>query len=282
MSVKKFNFSMIKKRRNNIAAFLLEQYLNVPITGSALYSMTSGLMDFLPSTASAAAVFETVRVLAGTSLDRRKAQEFAWRIAGNVDKLVAGDAVLPWTRQIADEIVPIRVETVMPTRRKNDFGFIFQCRVLAGSSCPMAFQQFLSARTCKVLSRVVGFSNTSWGPHQYAGVAAHFTNLMFFAHIEAERSHDKPGFQNISVSSGMLRANKALIEVRCRTKPCPRNLEHSCAICYVGYGECGYAVHPKTFVEQHCRNCDKISFFNPEDPGVMCINCHHKSGCVSQ
>lgn len=282
MSTKKFNFSAIKKRRNRIAAFLLERHLNAPITGDTIYEIVNGLLDFLPSTVSAAAVFDTVRVLAGTQLDRRKAQEFAWRVAGNVDKLVAGEAVLPWSGQFVDELMPVRVETVTPTRRKNDFGFIFHCRALAGSYCPQTFSQFFSARSCKMLSRAVGFSNTPWGPHQYGGVAAHFTNLMFFAHVEAERSRGRPGFQNISVSSGMLRANKELIEVRCRTKPCPFGYQNACVNCHIGYGECSYAVHPTTFVEQHCRTCDKVSFFNPDEPGIMCINCQHRNNCAIQ
>ena len=181
---------------------------------------------------------------------------------------------------MTDEVVPVRVESVTPTRRKNDFGFLFSCRVLAGSSCPTAFSQFFSARSCKALARAVGFSNTPWGPHQYGGVAQHFTNLMFFAHVEAAKSHDKPVFRNISVSSGMLRANKSLIEVRCRTKPCPRGFVISCANCPVGYSECSYAVHPKTFIEQHCRSCGQNSFFDPQMPAIMCVNCQHKNNCA--
>jgi hypothetical protein len=279
MAKKKFNFSSVKKRRNNIAAFLLESYLNVPLVGNMLQQITSELLDILPSTVVATAVFETVRVMAGTSMDRKKIQEFAWRVAGNVDKLVDGEPVIPWTRQLDDEIVPVRVELVTPSRRKNDFGFMFTCRALAGSPCPTTFSQFFSSRSCKALSRAVGFSNTPWGLHQYGGLGQHFTNLMFFAHIEAERSRDKPVFRTISVSSGMHRANKALIEVRCRTKPCPRGLPVSCVNCHFGYTDCSYAVHPKTFVEAHCNTCDKNAFFDPDAPGIMCINCQHKNNC---
>jgi hypothetical protein len=280
MAKKKFNFSSIKKRRNNIAAFLLEEYVDVPLVGDVLHGITSGLLDILPSTVVATAVFETVRVLAGTTLDRKKIQEFAWRVAGNVDKLVDGEPVLPWTRQAENEIVPVRVEQVVTSRRKNDFGFVFTCRALAGTSCPMSFSQFFSARSCKALARAVGFSNTPWGLHQYGGIAQHFTNLMFFAHVEAEKSRDKPVFRTISVSSGMLRANKVLIEVRCRTKPCPRGFQGDCLHCHVGYSECSYAVHPKTFLEAHCQNCDKNSFFDPDSPGIMCVNCQQKNNCA--
>lgn len=281
MAKKKFNFSIIKKRRNNIAAFLLERYLGVPLVGDALYDITNELLKILPSTVSTTAVFDTVRLLAGTQMDRRAINEFAWRVAGNVDRLVAGETVVAWSRQLRDERVPVRVESVQPTRRKNEFGFMFHCRALAGTPCPMSFSQFLSARSCGVLSRVVGFSNTPWGLHQYGGVAQHFVNLMFFANVEAARSTDRPRFRTISISSGMLRANKELIEVRCRTKPCPLGYEISCANCPKGYEECSYALHPKTFIEQHCRTCDKISFFNPAEPSVMCLNCQQRTNCIS-
>lgn len=279
---KKFNFSAIKKRRNNIAAFLLENYVDILLSGDTVYSLANSLLDFLPSTVSVPAVFETVRSLAGSSLNRRTANEFAWRVAGNVDRLIDGLPIVAWTQQIEDEIMPVRVESVTPTRRRDEFGFVFQCRALAGSYCPHTLSQFFSGRTCKILSRVVGFSNTPWGPHQYGGVAQHFTNLMFFAHVEAARSHERPVFRNISVSSGMLRANKALIEVRCRTKPCPLGFAHPCSNCHMGYNECSYAVHPKTYIEQNCRVCNSVSFFDPDDAGLMCINCQHRSNCAVQ
>ncbi len=277
---KKFNFSAIKKRRNRIAAFLLENYVDIVLSGDNVYALSSGLLDFLPSTVSVPAVFETVRAIAGSTLNRRTANEFAWLVAGNVDRLVDGVPVSAWTQQLEDEALPVRVETVIPTRRRDEFGFVFQCRALAGTYCPQVISQFFSARTCKIFSRVVGFSNTPWGPHQYGAVAQHFTNLMFFAHIEAARSREKPVFRNISVSSGMLRANKTLIEVRCRTKPCPLGFEHACSQCHMGYNECSYAVHPKTYVEQECRVCSKMSFFDPDDIGIMCINCQHRNNCA--
>lgn len=279
MTSQKFNYSAIKKRRNNIAAFLVSNYLNIPISGDVIFALSNGLMDFFPATVAVSAVFESVRLLAGTSLDRRAAQEFAWRLAGNVDRLIAGEPVTAWSRQLEDEVIPVRVESVTPTRRRNDFGFLFHCRVLAGSPCPMQITQFFSARSCKILSRVVGFSNTPWGLHQYGGVGQHFVNLMFFAHIEAERSYERPSFRKISVASSMLKANKELLEVRCRTRPCPRNFENSCVNCYVGYNECSYATHPTTFVEHHCRSCNSLSFFESDNIGLMCINCQHKNNC---
>lgn len=276
-----FNYSAIKKRRNNIAAFLVLNYLDTPITGDTLHNLAADLMQFFSPTVSTSAVFESVRLRAGTKFDRRVAQEFAWLLAGNVPTLVAGHAVSTWLRQDEDEIVPVRVESVQKSRQKNEFGFLFRCRVLAGSPCPSVISQFFSARSCHAFSRVVGFSPAPWGVLQYGGIAPHFTNLMFFAHIDAERSYKKPVFRNISVSSGMLKANKALLDVRCQQRPCPQNFKHTCAVCPIGYNDCSYAVHPKTFVEQHCRVCNKTAFFNPDNASVMCITCQSKNNLAA-
>lgn len=280
MTAVPFNYSAIKKRRNNIAAFLVCNYLNAPLVGDTLHNLAAELMRFFPPKTCVSAVFESVRLRAGTAFDRRTAQEFAWLLAGNVPALIAGQPVAFWVRQLADEVVPVRVEHVQPTRRKKEFGFMFKCRVLAGTPCPMQLSQFFSARSCHVFSRVVGFSPTPWGLLQYGGIAQHFTNLMFFAHIDAERSHDKPVFRNISVSSSMLKENKKLLDVRCQQRPCPNGYTHTCLVCPIGYNDCSYAVHQKTFVEQHCRTCDSASFFDPDQVGVMCINCQRKNNVI--
>lgn len=274
MIVKKFNYAHLKKRRNKIAAALLENHLDAVLTGPVIYDVVSVVMDALPNDVSRAAVFDSVRLMAGTQFTRAQIKEFAWRVAGNVDRLADGHTVLPWSRQIADEIVPICVEDVKPAKRKDEFGFMFSCRVLAGSSCPMVFQQFFSARSCRAIARVVGFANTPWGAYQYAGMGQHFVNLMFFAHIDAEKSRTQPFFQKVSVSSGMLRANKILLEVRCRVKPCPQGFQWPCANCYVGYTDCVHGVHRSTYVSRHCNACDNPeALFDPDCPGVVCVNC---------
>jgi hypothetical protein len=273
MIVKKFNYTHLQKRRNKIAAALLENYLNVVVDGSALYSIVGVVMDALPDAVVRSAVFDSVRLLAGTQLTRRFIKEFAWRLAGNVDRLIDGYPVLPWTRQVADEVVPVCVELVKPAKRKDEFGFTFHCRVLAGSPCPLLFQQFFSASSCRAIARVIGFSTNSWGEYQYAGMGLHFVNLMFFAHLDAEKSRTQPYFQRVSISSGMLKANRRLLEVRCRAKPCPQDFQWPCANCFVGYTECVHGVHKSTYARRHCSGCNSESYFDPDHPDVVCVNC---------
>jgi hypothetical protein len=237
--------------------------------------MCRDILAEMPDSVSQLAVFDSVRALAGTKLTRKTASELAWRLAGNLDKLTAGQSVLPWTRQIDDEIVPIIVENVRPFKRKNTPGFIFNCRVLAGSPCPMTFTQFLSKASCGAISQSIGFSK-SWGPYPYTS-ALHFVNLLFFAHIEAARSRETPFFLKVSASSSMIKENRGRIEVRTRARPCPDQYEHACIHCWLGYDQCAYATHPRTYESRHCSNCNADGFFDPADNGLLCVRCRYRA-----
>lgn len=272
MTAKKFSRKQIFNRRGQIFE-VLRPYVDQQITGDTIFALTDSILTALPDTVSRNAIFESIRIMAGTTLTNKIAAKFAWRLAGNTDLLMAGEPVLPWTRQMHDELVPVCVERVTPMRRKDKYGYLFHCRVLAGTPCAEVITQFFSANSCRAISRVVGFSTNSWGPFQYGGVGVHFVNLLFFAHLDAAKSRDKPVFYKVSVSSSMLKINKQLLSVRCRQAPCPIGYEHACANCPVGYDECSFAVHAKTFVEAYCRSCKTDSFFDPESDGVMCVNC---------
>lgn len=272
MTAKKFSRKQIFARRAQLFE-ILRGHVDQSIVGNTIYEITDNLCAALPPTVSRNAVFQTIRLMAGTQLTSKSAAKLAWRLAGNVDTLIAGEPVLPWTRQLHDEIVPVCVEKVVAAKRKDKHGFLFHCRALAGTPASELFTQFFSANSCRAISRAIGFSTNSWGPYQYAGVGLHFVNLMFFAHVEAEKSRDRPAFHRVSATSSMLQANKALLEVRCRAKPCPQNFSHSCVNCFIGYNECPYSVHPKTYLESHCRACNAVSYFDPDNPSTMCINC---------
>lgn len=279
----KFSRKLIFNRRARFFA-ALAPYIDLTVSGDVLNRMVEALLDAAPPHVTRNAVFESVRALAGITLTRKEAAAFAWRLAGNIPALVAGQAVTPWAQQLRDEVVPVCVERVVGSRRRNKPGYILYCRVLAGSPCSLVIPQFFYADSLRAISKVVGFSTNSWGPMPYSGVAVYFVNLQFFAHLEVDLSRTQPGFRRVSVSSGMLKANKNILAVRYRTRPCPFNYEHSCANCFKGYADCGFAVHLKTYVEAHCRTCDSPSFFDPEGPGLMCVNCAKAShnSCIKE
>lgn len=270
-----FSYQRIKARRDKLFSRALRPYIDAHIVGTVVYDMSKDIMAELPETAVRAAVFDSVRALAGTTLTSAAAGELAWRLAGNVDKLIDGLPVLPWTRQISDELVPVCVINVRPYFRKNNSGQLLSCRAIAGTPCPMMFTQFLSDGNCRAISRALGFS-APWGQYPYSS-PLQFVNLLFFAHVEADRSREMPYFSRVSASSSMIKANRQLLEVRCRAIPCPQGYDHPCAVCWVGHDVCEYGVHPRTYESRYCENCKINGFFDPADNGLMCVRCRHAS-----
>ena len=269
-----FSYQRILARRDKIFRTALSPYHDAVLTGSTPRDVCKDIMSVLPANVSEGAVFESVRVLAGTKLTKKLAGDLAWRIAGNVDRLVDGAPVFPWTQQIEDEKVPVCVEDMRPMRKKKIPGFLFYCRALAGTPCPTLFTQFVSLSSCRGIAPVLGFSKP-WGPYPYRA-PLHFVNLLFYAHVEAERSKHQPSFVKISVSSSMLKENREKIEVRCRAKPCPQQFSHPCAFCWVGYDNCEASVHPFTYVARDCVTCNASGWFNPGEASLTCQQCRQK------
>lgn len=269
-----FSYQRILARRDKIFNTALHPYIDRTLTGSTPRDVCKDILEVLPASVSEGALFESVRVLAGTQLTQKTAGELAWRLSGNVHKLQAGVPVFPWTRQVEDELVPVCLADMRPMKKKNINGYMFYCRAVAGSPCPMVFTQFISVGSCRSIAETLGFSKP-WGPYPFQ-TPLHFVNLLFYAHVEVARSKTQPGFIKISASSSMLRENRDKIEIRCRTKPCPRQFSHPCAFCPVGYDSCHAAVHPKTYVARECPTCNSEGWFNPGEASLTCQQCRHR------
>lgn len=274
MNPRGFSYRRVIKRRDALFERAMRPYMAARIIGATVNDLCNDIMSEMPPMVSRDALFESVRVLAGIQMSRKMAFEIAWRLAGNVDQLIDGRAVLPWTRQIRNEIVPVRVEHMRPEKRKDTVGYMLYCRALAGSPCPMLFPKFFSKRSCNGIARTLGFS-APWGLYPFKH-PMYFVNLMFFAHIEAERSHETPFFHEISCSSGLKSENRPRIEVRTRAKPCPEKFQHQCAQCPIGYDRCPAGIHPKSLVKRPCDKCHSDGFFEPDDEDSrVCMNCRH-------
>jgi hypothetical protein len=270
MKIKGFSLGRVISRRDQIFTHALQPHIGSQIVANAIQDVADAVMHYLPATASRDALFESIRLIAGTPLTRTLAKELAWRLAGNVDLLIEGQPVRPWVRQLKDEAVPVRVERMRLAHKRDKQGWTLFCRALAGTPCPTMFPQFFSKRSCYVISRAIGFT----GNYVFS-TPLHFVGLVFVANIEAEKSHETPYFQTISNTSGLLAQNRSKIEVRCRVKPCPRGFTHACDKCWLGYNECPAAVHPQTLVQRDCTGCESAAFFEPDDVGPLCINCRY-------
>lgn len=272
MRQRKFSYAGVLKRRDRLLSQAINPYIDAKIVGDTVYDMYNDLLAALPDTVVQSAVFDSIRIYAGTTLQLPDAKALAWRLAGNVDQLVEGVPVLPWSGQVSDERVPVIVEAVTPFTKKDAAGVMLQCRAVAGSPCPMIFSQFLSSTSCAAVARTIGFS-ASWGPYPYSN-PLYFSKLLFFAHVEAEKSRTAPVFSKVSATSSMVKMNREKIEVRCRARPCPKGYEHACAVCWVGHDNCYAAVHARTYVSRYCHTCNSDRFFDPAVKSDKCIQCH--------
>jgi hypothetical protein len=273
MKTKGFSLRRMLARRDQVFLRALRPYIAARLVGDTIRDIANDIAAELPQTVSRDALFESVRVLAGTTLSQRDAKDLAWRLAGNIDQLIAGRPVLPWVRQISNEVIPVRAERIRYEKRRDIPGYTLFCRALAGAPCPMVFPQWLSNRSCKAISRTLGFS-APWGLYPYSA-PLHFVNLVFFAHIEANKSNETPYFKQVSASSGLKAENKTRIAVRTRALPCPRGYTHECVKCWVGYNECPAAIYPRTLVQRECSSCASVAYFEPDDESTMCIGCRN-------
>lgn len=272
MRQSKFSYAGVLKRRDRIFTQAIKPYVDAKIVGDTVYDLYKDLLAVLPDNVAQSAVFDSIRIYAGTTLNLADAKALAWRFAGNMDRLSRGEVVVPWSGQVVDERVPVVVEAVTPFTKKDMSGVMLQCRAVAGSPCPMAFSQFFSSSSCAAVARAIGFS-ASWGPYPYSN-PAYFSRLLFFAHIEAEKSRTTPVFTKVSASASMVKLNREKIEIRCRARPCPAGYEHACAVCWVGQDKCPAAVHPRTYESRYCQTCNSDRFFDPAVKTDKCIQCY--------
>jgi hypothetical protein len=246
----------------------LKPYIGLNIAAETLKDLIADVYRILPNYVSHDAVFETCRNLAGAVLSKKLAAEFAWRLAGNIDLLLRSIPVIPWTRQMRDEWMPVQVLSVDPAVRWNKPGYSFKCRALAGSFAPGIFEQFMSRTSCSVISSIVGFSRNM--PHTNP---VYFTGLRFWAFVEAAKSSEGPQFQQIDCATAMKAHNKKLIAIRTRAAVCPQNFEHACEHCPIGYDTCIASVFAKGLELRACTNCNKEAYFDTTRSEEYCFGC---------
>ena len=196
------------------------------------------------------------------------AAEFAWRLAGNLDNLLNGIPVVPWSRQLTDEWMPVQILRLDLTNRRGKSGFLTRFRVLAGSYCPGIFEQFLTRASCAVIARAIGFSRSR--PYMHG---SHLTNLRLAVFIEAARSSEQLYFKEIACPAAMKAHNIELIDIRVRNKPCLFNYDHMCESCAEGYITCPAAVFQQPLSLEHCPKCDSVRAFDLSRSAEMCFNC---------
>lgn len=257
-------------------------YIDTTLIGQTFRDFFDDIFGALPPTVSKDAVFESVRLLAGTIFDHRTAASFAWRLGGNLHTLIAGNAVAPWTRQIQDEWVPLQIDYLVPytNTKKKKPGYIFNCVVMAGSSCPLKFSQFVSKPACYAVARASGFTSRRGKiPFVYP---EYLTKMVFYALIDAQRSEERPYFTKVRASSSAISHNRQILDIRYRVEPCPRSFSHECRNCVLGYNECPAAIRPTRLEKKMCPTCNEETYFEDRGAFSICVVCHKSNSVIGR
>lgn len=269
---KSVNIHDVEKRRDAIVERVLRPQFGQAVNPELL---AQSIRSILPAGITHDAVFESVRYLAGRTLNDLDSVRLAWRLAGNIPTLRAGIAVVPWAMQRADEWVPLQIIKIHKTRNSKDkLGYDVTSRALAGSPCPLKISSFWSVRVIRLVSIKVGFSR--YGGKYPFGVASDLVGLRFYGLIEAARSRGRPEFHEIECSDSMIQWNRDyVLKLRMRVgQKCPAGFHHKCYLCAYGYDRCSAATHPVTFTLGFCAGCNQSDVpFDPEDQSPHCVNC---------
>lgn len=232
--------------------------------------------------------FDSLVHLAGLTLSEDLFHDTAWRLAGNRRRLRNYTAVLPWNRQVEDEHVPVQITGVRRAFAGDGKpGADMDFKILAGSPAAMCITKFWTRRYCHFLAKGFGFSKP-WGKYPFEDVFQ-FYGLRLTVLIDCKLSRTEPVFEHILEDKGKLQPqalydyNRELLRLRSRPQGyfhCPRNYQPSvrCHHCSAGVDQCIAAVHARTYVKQHCKNCGvQDAYFDPESVRVVCVDCYHKS-----
>lgn len=212
--------------------------------------------------------------LAGAVFSQQALSALAWRLAGNLHRLRAGQIVLPWDGQPSAEWVPIHCLELIPwkSRRGKGMGQVHY-RVLAGLPAGVVGRQALSRGYVRLLAPALGFSRFPSEPY-FLQDMQELAGLRCYVQLV-------PGpqlsFSDARVPSSFRAWNQRLLRMRRRAVSgfaCPQGHPASfpCHRCPTGREHCSLAVHLRDYVPGDCRVCDERSWLRvPGDK--LCVNC---------
>jgi hypothetical protein len=275
--IPRFNLPAIEDKREQLATAAMD-YVGTELVGGQFDRMVVELRELLPGV-DVQVVKQSLYTLAGGMLTSSLAMQTAWRLAGNIGRLKAGEPAGPWTRQDRFEWVPMQVIEVLPGRNhRKEFGNYIHTRVLAGSACPFRLISFWNNKKCGFMASRLGFSspyNKSKGEKVFYNRAVELTNMRLLGLLDPELTREgKPGYWRTACTPGLLAWNKRLLLARAHVDPpCPEGYNHQCYQCPVGYDRCPAGCHPATWEWKVCPECNREDWCDPGHPRFICIKC---------
>lgn len=242
---------------------------------------------------------DSLRFLAGTTLEPGMLKDACWRIMGNIPRFKLRKVVTPWHVQTIREWVPMLVTGCQRMKNsKGKPGAMFTFRVLAGTSCPRIIVKWVSWPMCKMLARGAGFHTrfTQKEALRYPFTdARQLVGLRMYGLVDPDESDRDPGFvfpfeadeqrpgytqlHRCVFPAGVRDYNKEQIRHTFRVDAgyvCPKGFTTAlpCHLCKFGFETCRAAKHRKDWIRQPCPECKRPdAFFDPESTGAVCVEC---------
>ncbi len=270
-----YNLKNVFRLRNRLMDNISTSYLCCTLEGKDFRQFVEDVWRDLPSGASLGAVFESLRNVAGVELTQQMIQELSWRLAGNLSSLKDGIPVNSWSGQSVEEWVPAQIVRGVPSlNRKQQPGYLFTLRALAGSPCPMFIRKHWTRPACAVAARHMGHSKRN-GKYPYIH-PLQLVGLRLYCLVTPRLSQNgNPGFFKTECPPSCMRYNREILTTRLGPRPssCPRGYMHDCHKCTVGYIECDGGTHRENYVKSFCGHCGRDSVFDPENRSNKCVSC---------
>ncbi len=267
-----FSPSKVLSLRNKIIDSLYGYAGAVPV-GNSLQQMAIDIHSVFPDSVDVDSIFCSISYLAGTELSEEAIKTLAWRLAGNLNKLKEGRSVLPWTSQKEEEWVPFQFIRGCKVKK----GYLFNLKALSGSICPQVIIKLWPDSFCSLVSRELG-SSAPWGKYPISNYME-FVGMRILGLLEPDKCKDRPDFDKIKCTPGLITWNRSMIKMRNRDDfTCPENYDIPCYLCWHGQESCPSACRPLDLVPGHCDNCEEQGWFElNERDQKTCQSCGRQS-----
>lgn len=200
-----------------------------------------------------------------------------WRIAANIDYMVAGLPVptLEIPRNPAE--APLQIIKVSPGWSKTKvpiLGTSFKLKVIAGTYCPVNFYRWFPTNYLYKFARDIGIGGYR-SKSRYTGDPYELYGMRFIASIYTKVVNGRAVITFDRFHGGQFDVrNKKLLKLR--FSPCPAGYKCACAKCAIGEDTCPAslaelkrACRPVTLVNKLCTKCNSNSWFD----GGTCMTC---------
>lgn len=269
-----YSIAKVISLRDRLITEVFYPRYQVEMQGVVFDSLVRDLAQQLPKSISFDRVYETARQLLGQTLTVDLCAQFAWTVAGNLDRMRQGLGVTPWVGQTADEWVPAQLVRMDPgVNARHERGVYVKFVILAGTPAGKSTRRFWRQAMCSPLASRAGFTKP-WKDMPYQA-PEQMVNMRFMLHLIAEKSQEEPWFHEVQVSPSMRDWNVDLLKRRYKKIRCPNDWKHPCHKCVIGYRDCPAGTHAFTYEMRFCADCGKSSPFDPESASPSCVICTH-------